>query len=390
MWLTLRMTQHSRGNEQSWNDAGAAMAWLRHAAWPTWLAHGIDRRHNGFREHLTLNDLSCTASFRRLRVVTRQIYVFSLAAQDGQPGARAAVALGLRFLHHHAKQDDGGYAWRFAMDGTVIDDSRDLYDHAFVLLALSSAGRLMDLAQRRNEALALGAYIEARFAHPAGGFVECLPPRLPRRQNPHMHLLEANLHAFETFGDALWLDRADALVRLFFDRLFDQHTGALAEFFDDDWSVQRVGSRYLTEPGHHFEWVWLLTWYRRLGGRAVAPDRIAAAIERLEQFADRFGCHPDSGWLIDTVWSDGTPHAMSSRLWPQAERLKAACYRSEPSSARIKAASDLLGRYRSCQTRGLWHEQRDPNGIPIAGSAPASSLYHLTSAITAYDTLQRF
>ena len=83
----------------------------------------------------------------------------------------------------------------------VIDAHRDLYDHAFILLALASAARLLPAPPLRQEALDLLGYLDARFAHPLGGYVEVLPPTLPRRQNPHMHLLEALLTAFESFGD---------------------------------------------------------------------------------------------------------------------------------------------------------------------------------------------
>jgi mannose-6-phosphate isomerase len=292
-----------------------AFAWLHDFAWPLWLAHGIDRQRGGFHEHLTLDTLSCNADFRRLRVVTRQIYVFSEAVRAGLTEAREAVDLGIHFLRRYAHRSDGGYAWRFAVDGTVIDDRRDLYDHAFVLLALASAARVMQDDQLKFDVFALDDYLQLNFRHPHGGYVESLPASWPRRQNPHMHLLEAYLAAAEVFDDTRFMNRADELVDLFLTKFF-QPTGALGEFFDDQLNVQLEEGRFVVEPGHHAEWVWLLHWHQSFAGKAghcFAP-RVAEAGAALARFMDSYGS--GAGGLMDEVWSDGAPRTASCRLWP--------------------------------------------------------------------------
>ena len=59
--------------------------------------------------------------------------------------------------------------------------------------------------------------------------------KLPRRQNPHMHLLEALLALHVATSEKNWLRRAGVLVDLFRRRLVDPATGALIEFFTADW-----------------------------------------------------------------------------------------------------------------------------------------------------------
>lgn len=80
--------------------------WLRNVAWPFWLEKGlardIDARPVGFHEHLAFDDYRCTADFRRLRVVARQIYVFSEAVTAGMSEAVIAVETGLYYLRRHA------------------------------------------------------------------------------------------------------------------------------------------------------------------------------------------------------------------------------------------------------------------------------------------------
>ena len=365
-----------------------ALQWLQEVAWPFWLARGIDRDANGhatgFHEHLTLDRQDCMAAFRRLRVVTRQTYVFSEAAAAGLPGAEEAVALGLDYLRHRAFDPDGGYHWRFDLAGCSIDARRDLYDHAFVLLALASAMRILPSAILRAEALALDAYLQDVFSHPAGGYGESLPPSLPRRQNPHMHLLEACLAASEVFGDDPFLDRADSLAELFLTRMFQPAEGALPEYFDEALVPHRDGGLFVVEPGHHCEWVWLLDWHgrrRAAAGRPAMPGA-TAAILHLTRFVDRHGIHRETGALIDELWSDGRPRAMGQRLWPQTERLKAEILRPDAEAARLVQAYAVLDSFIRPAPPGLWLERRMASGEFTRDAAPASSLYHLTQAIT--------
>ncbi len=351
--------------------------WLREAAWPTWLARGVDRVQGGFFEALDLHSHTCTAPFRRLRVVARQTYVFAIAHQAGLAGADDAVRLGLAFLERHAVHPEGGYAWRFDLAHRASDLTRDLYDHAFVLLALSSATAVLGADALRPQALALLAWIDGALTHPQDGYLESLPPALPRRQNPHMHLLEAMLAAYEAFGDEIFLTRADELLTLFGTRLFDADTGALPEYFDDALRPERRDGVFLVEPGHHCEWVWLLHRARVLGARPAGADAISG---RLMAFVDTHGVDPVHGGLIDLVGSDGAALETGARLWPQTERLKAEYLRPDPDPRRQHRAALVLQTY--LRPDGLWHERRDTSGVLSDQPAPASSLYHLTSAIT--------
>ena len=306
----------------------------------------------------------------------RQITVFSEACRAGLPGAGEAVRLGLGFLDRHAAQQGGGYAWRYDLDHRPTDLTRDLYDHAFVLLALSRATAVLGTDAMRPRALALLEWLDGAFPHAHGGYLESLPPSLPRRQNPHMHLLEALLAAYEAFGDAVFRLRANAVLDVFATRLFDSETGALPEFFDDRLMPDRSGGVFLVEPGHHCEWVWLLHRAAALGC-PVSDSRIAS---RLMAFVDRHGLDPSHGGVIDMVDSDGCVREAGCRLWPQTERLKAEFLRSDGSPHTQLQAVRALAAY--LRPDGLWHERRDAAGRLSNEPAPASSLYHLTGAIT--------
>ncbi len=356
---------------------GALASWLRDAAWPVWLEHGVDRARGGFFEALDLRSRACVAPFRRLRVVARQVTVFSEAHRAGLAGAADAVRLGLAFLDRPAAQEAGGFAWRFDLDHRPTDLTRDLYDHAFVLLAFSAATAVLGTEALLPRALDLLGWLDAAFPHVEGGYLESLPPALPRRQNPHMHLLEALLAAYEAFGDARFRARAEDLLTLFAARLIDPDTGALPEYFDDALRPQRRGGVFVVEPGHHCEWVWLL---HRASALGLDRPELAAISGRLMAFVDRHGIDPVHGGAVDLVGSDGAVLDPAARLWPQTERLRAEFLRPDATVDRQLQAAGALAAY--LRPDGLWHERRDAAGALSGEPAPASSLYHLTGAIT--------
>jgi mannose-6-phosphate isomerase len=356
------------------------LRWLTDHAWPLWLSRGIDWKRRAFHEHLDGSTLQCNAPFRRLRAAARQTYVFSRAARHGVPHAAEAVVLGLDFLRGPARLGDGGFAWRFDLDNRPIDETRDLYDHAFVLLAFASAAGVVGADTVRADAQALMDFIASTFAHPHGGYRESTGATGERRQNPHMHLFEALLAATEAFGDERFFASACDLAALFAGRFYQPDVGALPEYFHDALTPVRSDGWFVTEPGHHYEWIWLIRWYHAVAaaiGQAV-PDLNRAAAP-LFRFAERHGISPATGLAVNGVWSDGTVADAGFRLWPQAERLKAVA-RLRPD--RLPASLAAFTRHLAGARPGLWIERMDAGGQPIAEPAPATSLYHLTAAFT--------
>jgi mannose-6-phosphate isomerase len=101
-------------------------------------------------------------------------------------------------------------------------------------------------------------------------------------------------------------------------------------------------------------------------------------------FVDRFGIDPVRGGLVDLVDSSGKILEPSARLWPQAERPKAEFLRADPDAIRQMQAIAAMSAF--LRPDGLWHERRHRNGMLGPQPAPASSLYHITSAILTVET----
>lgn len=376
------MASQYNEDEQAFDEA---WRWLTESAWRLWLDRGIDWSKGGFHEHLQTNSLTCNADFRRLRVVARQTYTFSKAAHFKIPGALEAVQLGIEFLRK-AKQSDGGYPWRFNLQNQPVDQTRDLYDHAFVILAYASAANVLGLESfesLKRDAKEVLEYIKINFRHSSGGFQESLPPQLPRRQNPHMHLLEALLASTETFRDKTFLQASQELVELFFSKIYQENDGLIPEFFDDDWGVIRDNGLYVVEPGHFHEWVWLLNWWTELTGKngIEGYPSCQEVSARMQEFCDTYACDPSSGLVMDALWSDGTVKEPGVRLWPQTERIKSEFRRSVSARPQgLRSVAKFLNLTKGV-CPGLWVE-RGCNALPDHPQAiPASSLYHITAAL---------
>ncbi len=360
--------------------AERGLRWLRDQAAPLWLERGLDRARGGYVEALDHERAENTADFRRLRVTVRQIYAFSAAVRLGVPDAREGLDHGLDFLLGPARHPDWGFANRFDLDGRITDECRDLYDLAFVCFALAHAYDVTRDPALRDEAEALLKDIRAHLRHPAGGFDEAAPPRQPRRQNPHMHLLEACLAWARLTPGGAFEAEAHALLRLFSERLFQAKTGALPEHFADDWSVLTSGGPVATEPGHHFEWVWLLHEAEEIGLSLDATDTAGA----LYAFAHRYGVDAASGLPFGEVSDQGRVLSRPVRLWPAAEWTKAeVVFSSAPggSEARVEAAWSGVERFLNAAPPGLWREHWGPDEGFLPGPSPASSLYHIAMAI---------
>jgi mannose/cellobiose epimerase-like protein (N-acyl-D-glucosamine 2-epimerase family) len=345
--------------------------WLNGAALPLWWTAGADHAGWGFQERLDLDGRPTTEA-RRARVQTRQTWVYAMAGELGWPGPwKAAVAWGLDGLIGRYRRADGLYRTRVGADGAPLDDTAMLYDQAFMLLALSAGRTVRPSADA--DALALLDAVEAQMRHPTRGFRES--GEHPFQANAQMHLFEACLAWIEAGGGPRWEKVAAEIAALALDRFIDAEGGFLREFFTEDWSPAPGDAGRLVEPGHQFEWTWLLTrWAKRTG-----DGRAAAAAQRLYA-AGRRGIDPIRGVTIDALNPDLSVQNASARLWPQTEWMKAALITGDAPQAMAACAG--LWTYLEVETPGVWRDKYRPDGTFVDEPAPASSLYHIVAAIT--------
>ncbi len=365
--------------------------WLLEDAYPLWWSRGADHEQGGFHERLRM-DGSPTGEPRRARLHPRQIYAYSIADELGWAGPHEqAVRHGLDYFRAKYFRPDGLVRTVVAADGSVADDRAVLYDQAFALMGLAAAYDTLDDDGLRDAARALFERVQAQLENSNGGFEESNPRILPLLSNSHMHLLESALAWMDLDHDARWQRLASDIVELALSRFIDPYSGLLREFFDANWQPVDGDEGRIVEPGHQFEWGWLLLrWVERTGeSRAREPAL------QIIQFGESLGVDQSRGVAITSLLSDGTVRDPLARLWPQTERLKAACIaaevtRQEEYWGMAVVAARGLQKYLGTPLRGLWRDKMNPDGSFVEEPAPASSFYHIACAIAEFEhTLKR-
>ena len=344
--------------------------WLKTSALPLWWALGADHVRGGFREALTPEGAPVEAP-RRSRVQTRQTFVYATAGLMGWQGPwRQAAWHGMDYFLARYRRPDGLFRAVVSNEGEPIDETAALYDQAFALLAMATLNQAdpghTDLAAEAQRLLAALQVMR----HPAGGFRE--EGAHPFQANAHMHLLEAAMAWAESGGGPEWQALAAEIVELALTRFIDPEGGFLREFFASDWAPAPGEDGRLIEPGHQFEWAWLL---ERWAGR-TGEDRCRQAARRLFAAGLR-GVDAQRGVAINALNDDFTVRDANARLWPQTEWLKAALILGEDALA----PAQTLSRYLDTPARGAWRDLMAAAGAFDGYSAPGSSFYHIAISI---------
>jgi mannose-6-phosphate isomerase len=329
--------------------------------------------------------------------VARQVYVFATAARRGWlPRADALVEHGLAFLRERLRRSDGRTVHAAVhVDGRVARGGFDLYEHAFVLFALAEACRgRPDRDGLRTEALALLEGLRDEWSHPVAGFVDDAMRAGVMLANPHMHLLEAALAWSQIStgpSQRAWDHLADELVQLCLARCIDAGDGALSERFDADWRAAQGPLARLIEPGHQFEWAWLLLRWARMRRTRDAVD----AAEQLLRVGEGCGVDAERGVAVNALGGDLGIADPRAKLWPQTERIKAwseahaqgLSWAGGGAQAPLARAVRGLSKFFLDQPRGLWREEMHADGSFAPEPCKASSLYHIVCAVDALHDL---
>lgn len=372
------------------------LEWFTNQAMPLWSTAGTDLQRGGFFEKLDPRGLGMEAP-RRTRVVSRQLYVLSVANRLGWQGdVPALTEHGLAFLLERLRQRDGTFASAVLPDGKVADPRFDLYEQAFALFALACVCMAAPDRQGQLESIAreLMARLRTHWKHPSLGFEEANPRSLPLRSNPHMHLLEATLQ-WEVCGGAdiaAWRALSDEIVQLALTSLIDSHSGLVTELFDGDWAPAPGSEGTLAEPGHQFEWGWLLTRW----GLSRQHTGAMEAGRRMIMLAEQHGIDPVRGVAVNSFGTDLQQRDRDAKLWPQTERIKAWALLASIAPSEEEAEAHLshctkaiegLLHYLKYPVEGAWHEVWRADGSWSDEDVRASSFYHIVCALESIHAL---
>jgi len=305
----------------------------------------------------------------RAMACARQLYVFS--SLIGQvPGAEVrAAALFNSLQRHFHDAEHGGWFYSIAPDGQPLDTHKDLYTHAFIVFACAHYwGKVRESSVERvlNAALEV---VSRRFATGDGLYeanlerdwqaLGCGP-----LQNPLMHLAEAFLATLAVRDDAQVQEALTGLCSAMHAQFIDPQHGVLMEKplgAVDNWF----------EPGHQFEWYFLLESSSLLRGTPLHES-----LDRTFALTERLGVEQASGAVRATLDVNGQAKDATQRIWAQAEYLRALTLRPDSEAAVLRQLQALQQRFLHAQG---WYECRDPDGEVSRWDMPSTTPYHLAT-----------
>jgi mannose-6-phosphate isomerase len=299
------------------------------------------------------------------------LYLFSsLIGEPGVPAAQDRAAALFRSLQRHFHDAEHG-GWFYSIDahGAPLDKRKDLYTHAFIIFACA---QYWDKVREPLVESVLNAALEVvveRFATDDGLYEASLdrdwsPLASGPLQNPLMHLAEAFLATLavrEDTGVQTALGTlCDAMQRRFIDRqhgvMMEKPLGAV-----DNWF----------EPGHQFEWFFLLDSSRQLKGTPLH-----ASLERAFVYAEQVGVSPQTGTVSGMLDINGTVRDGTQRIWAQAEYLRALTLRPGSQALLDRQLNALQQRFLHA---GGWYECLDAAGTVSRRDMPSTTPYHLAT-----------
>lgn len=360
---------------------------------PKWHEVFLDEPAKGgqgtFHERLTRGFKPVSLDARRLLTQCRQLAVYSHASRQKED------TLGFKpDLKQHFENIKSSYfvpetgGWRFSVtdSGAPKDDTYDLYTISFVIFAFGHYFRATGDDEARVLATGALRFIHQNFRLPGlPGFVEAIDKNLRpvtaiRRQNPHMHLLEACLFAAEIWDDKLFVQTGDEMVSLFLNYFFDTDKNALCEWYTDDLKPHPEKG-HIVEPGHYYEWIWLLKKHAEQQGDKHFYNKLCFI---MLDWANTHGWDKEFGGIYDEVGIDGAVISDTKRIWPFTEALKANALmlikdRPDNNKARKERIAHMVDIFKNkyIEERGFWTERLNRDLSPLTDYMPGTTPYHV-------------
>ncbi|MGP8472763.1 AGE family epimerase/isomerase [Burkholderia sp. PR2] len=359
-------------------SASAQAARLRdhfaHVILPIWQGSGFDQTLRlPFEAVDPANHAPLPVTRYRAMACARQLFVF---AQAGHTAHAATLFDSLCSRFRDPRH--GGWFYSVDAQGAPLDTTKDLYTHAFVVFACAAWHAASGDTAARTVAEDTAALIQDRFAPQPGDALldaarhaDFSSSGSGTLQNPLMHLTEAWLAAADAFDDAAFDDAllrtAQAVERTF----VDTATGCIAEL-----PLGATDNRF--EPGHQFEWFYLVD----AAGARLAQTGLPDALARAFAFAEQHGIDPRTGAVCAAVDAQGACIDGTQRIWAQTEYLRAlAMHGGTPASAPLAQQIERFAT-RFLHPRG-WFECKTADGQVSRADMPSTTPYHLATAYAA-------
>ncbi len=335
---------------------------------PLWLGPGWNAEMALPYEALDAHAQPLPVQRYRAMACARQLYLFSSRIE--QPGARERAAALFRSLQRHFHDaEHGGWFYSIDAQGKPLDRRKDLYTHAFIVFACAHYWNQVREPLVESTLNAALSVVAERFSRDDGLYEASLAEDWSDLgsgplQNPLMHLAEAFLQTLAVRDDAQVQAALLALTEAMQQHFVDDERGVMLEKpcgAVDNWF----------EPGHQFEWFFLLDTSALLRGGALH-----ASLDKAFGYAEQQGV--DDTAVLAMLEADGSVRDATQRIWAQAEYLRALALR--PGSA-AKVAKQLKALQQHFLHADGWYECLDAEGAVSRSDMPSTTPYHLATCL---------
>ena len=353
-------------------EAAALRAHYAQTVLPIWRGPGFNSALQLAYEAVGADDHApLPVSRYRAMACARQLFVFSRA---GDAAHAEQLFHALKRYFHDARH--GGWIYSIDANGAPLDTTKDLYTHAFVIFACAHYAEVTGDRDALRVIDETAALVQARFTAPGALLHAALDadfsaPRVGPLQNPLMHLTEAYLAAYETTGEPDYESALAQLAEAVARHFVHAPTGAIAEL--------PIGSDdNRLEPGHQFEWFYLV----KRAGPVLTASGLHDHLARAFDFAQRHGIDPATGGVCAALDETGAVKDATQRIWAQTEYLRALATRGRAQDLEALALQIPRFQARFLHARG-WYECLTPTGDVARADMPSTTPYHLATAYAA-------
>jgi mannose/cellobiose epimerase-like protein (N-acyl-D-glucosamine 2-epimerase family) len=354
---------------------------------------GWDEARSRSVERLQADLTPAPLGYRRGMVAGRQLFFFSHAhrlTRDPVYEDRAR-RLFADLVNHFWDKTNGGWYFSLNDDNTPQDPTKDLYHHAFIMLGLAHYLAIFADKDALDWLCKTNELVFRHFSLPGGWFA----PSTTRdwtilgrnlEQNPHMHLLEAYLSSYNATRDDAFLKCSTQIMSIYTEILRTPDGCKVLEHLDEDGQPSGEDGN-LIQPGHLYEWYWLVNEYADIAGLPA----YRAACTPIVGWADRRGVDPGAGGIYDMVDTGGNIISNRKRIWPVIECIKAlvtlARMSGSEQSYEALARWIMFIREKYCTVDGAWHEYLNQSLKPDCDYMPLSTPYHVAMAALEVERL---
>ena len=324
---------------------------VRNELLPFWEKNGVDEVYGGYLTTFDENGRVKEDEDKYIVTQTRMIWGYSAYARklgktEYLPKARQGVEF---FIRHFWDEKNGGWYWKTARDGSLLDNGKVVYGQTFAIYALAEytlasgdqigkeyACRTFDLLQKYCADTCYGGYLEnlePDWTPSAPGFAAGDLKSL----DIHMHTLEAFTTLYECTGEEIHRRKLQEVIDVVLKHMVDWEAGCGRNQFGLDfsvrpainirrtWNAERETGEVIEEPvdstsyGHNIEMIWLLNRAAQIMGQP--KDTYLQLTKMLADHALRYGFDYERGGVFRDGPHTGAPLVRDKEWWQNCESL---------------------------------------------------------------------